>query len=1182
MNNRKRKLFLSVLTVLFVFTLLSFTAGAADNPTFGTFKKNIMWSFDTETKVLTISGKGEMADAGFANYPWYKYCRLDTEKLIIEEGITHIGEYAFDLMSNLKEVKLPESLNTIGKQAFGSTDIEEFSFPEGMTVIPEKVLNYCHSLKRIYIPESVEIIGAEAFRQTGVSDVILPEGLREIGGRAFSGCSGIKNIHFDDKLEKIGTGAFSYCSGLESVTVPDNVTVLGGSAFQECKNLKSIRLSENIEAIGTYTFQDCVSLTEAELPESVKIIGGSAFDGCTALKKVKVNGDINTVDWFAFLNCTALEEINLPDTVTAVGRAAFQNCINIREINLGEGLEMLSDETFYGCTSLEMVNIPSTLKTIGKHAFYKCSSLKEANVPSGVTSIGTYAFAYCSALTELNFPDGEDVEFNIIGCSSLKSVRIPSNVKRLSLHGCSSLETVEIPATVTSIAANGFVNCSSLKEIIIPDTVTEVESVIGLFSGCTSLKRVVLPQCVETIGKNMFADCTSLKEITVSSKITAIGEKAFYNCSSLEKIPIFEDTDMVHSSSFAGTKWYESQPEGFVFLGKTIVGYKGEIPENTALIIPDGTKRIAGNVFSGNSNIISVEIPESVIAIEQRAFYGCTNLSVIRVPNTALRIGNEAFHETAWYNGQTANWIYIGKVLYKYRWHKRDDVTIKINSSVKAIADYAFYDISSFWFEAVIPVNVEYIGRSAFYQPDAMVVDVTVQNVNCVFGSNFSIRGDTAHMTFINSYGLNNNVHNFCKKYSYDYTNLTCKHSYVTKSVIKKAGCTENGEYLEACRYCGVERTYKKSPTGHSFVTAETVNPTCTEPGYMRNVCSLCGELEVIMVTAKGHRNVRKVISPTCEKDGYTAEMCGVCGLENRYNITEATGHAYESVTVPATQEKDGYSATVCTLCGKEDSVTITQVKSVYLSTAEYVYDGSRTAPDISVKDADGQLLEDGTDYVVKYADNREPGIGTASVVFKGNYSGIRKLTYRIIPENVGKIKATATHNTLKLTWPEVTGAAGYYIYTYNSKSEKYTKVAAVTETTHTFRKLKPGKKYTYYIKAYKVSGEETLLSEDYTKISAVTALSAPKNLKATAGKKKVTLSWKKVTSAAGYEIVYSASKSFKNSKKATLSKGSTVKKTVKKLKSGKKYYFKVRAFKTVDGKKAYGAWSTVKSVKVK
>lgn len=1181
MNNRKIKLILTAAVALFVFVMISFTASAAEKPTFGTFKKNIMWSFDTETRVLTISGKGDMPDADYSEYPWIKYYEDDVKTVLIEEGITHIGTSAFQSMINLKVVEFPDSLESIGEKAFYFSGIEEIALPEGITVIPDYALGYCQLLKQVYIPDSVEIIGNYAFYDTAISGVELPSGLREIGNAAFNSCEGIKSIQLGDKLETIKGSVFSYCTGLESIAIPDSVTALGGATFRGCTNLKSVTLSKNIENIGTYLFYGCTGITEIEIPEKVKSIGAMAFVGCTSLKKVKITGDITSIENNAFENCKVLEEINLTDTVAQLGHSAFKSCAKLREVKLGEGLETIYADTFYNCTMLERVNIPSTVKTIGDRAFYKCTSLKEADIPSGVTAIGTSAFSDCSSLTELNFPDGENIKFGIGGCSSLKSIRIPSNVEVLSLKNCASIESIEIPATVTTIAANCFMGCSSLKEVVIPETAA-IESVNSLFSGCTSLERVVLPESVTTIGNNMFAECTSLKEITVNNKITAIGEKAFYKCSSLESFPLFNDTQIIYASSFKGTKWYESKPEGFVFIGNTLIGYNGEIAENTEFVIPEGTECIAADAFSENGNIVSVKIPESVIAIEQRAFYDCANLSSVSVPNTALRIGKEAFHETAWYKNQTGTWVYLGKVLYKYKGSKRDDVSIKITSSIKAIADYAFHDVSSFWFEAEIPVNVEYIGRGAFYQPDAMVVDVTVKNVNCEFGSNSSVKGYYKDLTFLNSYGRDNNVHEFCKKNSYDYTELTCKHSYVTKSVIKKAGCTENGEYLQACKYCGAERTYKKPPVGHSFVTEETVNPTCTEPGYMRNVCSSCGELDVIITSAKGHKTVKKNVAPTCENEGYTSEICGVCGFENKYDLTDPAGHAYQTVTVPATQEKDGYTATVCSFCGKEESVTITQVKTVYLSNSVYTYDGSKVAPDVSVKDTKGNLLEDGTDYLVKYTDNIETGIGTANVIFRGNYSGSKKLTYKILPENVGKIKATATHNSVKLTWSEVSGATGYYIYTYSSSSKKYTRVASATETAYTFSKLKSGKKYTYYVKAYKSSGEEILLSEDYTKASTVTLLSVPVKLKVTAGKKKATLSWKKVSYAEGYEIVFSISKSLKNPKKLIVSKGTTVKKTVGKLSSGKKYYFKIRAFKTVDGKKIYSSYTAVKAVKVK
>ena len=123
---------------------------------------------------------------------------------------------------------------------------------------------------------------------------------------------------------------------------------------------------------------------------------------------------------------------------------------------------------------------------------------------------------------------------------------------------------------------------------------------------------------------------------------------------------------------------------------------------------------------------------------------------------------------------------------------------------------------------------------------------------------------------------------------------------------------------------------------------------------------------------------------------------------------------------------------------------------------------------------------------------------------------------------------------------------------------------------------------YKIRVTAYKTIDSKKVYSTSYTTITTSTAPAKVALSKVSAGSKSATPTWKKVSGASGYEVMYSTSSKFSSSKTATVNKGSSTKTTIKKLTKGKKYYFKVRAYKTFDGKKVYGVWSAVKSVKVK
>ncbi|MCM1393188.1 MAG: fibronectin type III domain-containing protein, partial [Ruminococcus sp.] len=186
---------------------------------------------------------------------------------------------------------------------------------------------------------------------------------------------------------------------------------------------------------------------------------------------------------------------------------------------------------------------------------------------------------------------------------------------------------------------------------------------------------------------------------------------------------------------------------------------------------------------------------------------------------------------------------------------------------------------------------------------------------------------------------------------------------------------------------------------------------------------------------------------------------------------------------------------------------------------------------------------------------------------------------FNIIPANVKNLKATQTTTSVKLTWSKASGATGYRVFKYDGK--KWVKIADTKNTNYTISKLKAGTSYKYAVKAYTTVSKTTYWSSAYTQLSTATKPATP-TLKATAGTKQATLSWNKISGATGYEIYMSTKKDSVYKKVTTIKKNGTVKYTKKSLKKGTTYYFKVRAYKTVDGKTIYGAYSGVKSVKAK
>lgn len=150
---------------------------------------------------------------------------------------------------------------------------------------------------------------------------------------------------------------------------------------------------------------------------------------------------------------------------------------------------------------------------------------------------------------------------------------------------------------------------------------------------------------VVSIDQWAFYACTMLKSVTIPSSVTFIGLSAFQYCENLVNVDIPNSVTTVEGSAFSYTKWYDNLPDGEVYINNTLYRYKGTAPENTQIVVKDGTTRIAGFTFWNQSNIVAIELPQTLTNIEHGAFEGCTQLSNILIPKNVTFIGASAFAE---------------------------------------------------------------------------------------------------------------------------------------------------------------------------------------------------------------------------------------------------------------------------------------------------------------------------------------------------------------------------------------------------------------------------------------------------------------------------------------------------------------------------------------------------------
>lgn len=225
--------------------------------------------------------------------------------------------------------------------------------------------------------------------------------------------------------------------------------------------------------------------------------------------------------------------------------------------------------------------------------------------------------------------------------------------------------------------------------------------------------------------------------------------------------------------------------------------------------------------------------------------------------------------------------------------------------------------------------------------------------------------------------------------------------------------------------------------------------------------------------------------------------------------------------------------------------------------------------------------MYEGTDYKVSYSSNKLPGIAKAKISGMNYYDGSKTLYFYIHPKDTAASKSTVTNSSVKLKWNSSKGADGYEIRQYKSGKFKKIKTVSADKLSYTVKGLKSGTQYKFKVYAYTNTTKKTLYS-DAEAVTVKTKGPKPAAIKKlTSSKKSVTVKWGKVSSAAGYEIQYAKKSNFSDAKtkKVGASKTSA---TISKLKKGKKYYVRIRAYKITGGKKIYSTWSAKKSITVK
>ena len=529
----------------------------------GTCGENLTWSLSADG-VLTVSGSGQMenyskskTDGRTMTAPWSDFSAA-IRKVIVEPGVTSIGECAFYNCKSITDISLPDGLTGIGFEAF-----------YGCTALAGDLI----------FPDSLTSIGSAAFYDcTGLTGtLIFPASLTEILPSAFLGCTGLDKLvlflgNAPQETEQVfvsGTTVYyrSGTSGWPSDSgwcgyplkeVPGDTVAIGLCGAEDGGEDLVWRMGQDgtLTVSGSGTMADYSGTTatpwsrysgsiyKVKVESGVTSIGSHAFNGCAAMTAVSLPDGLTSIGYAAFENCTALTgELSLPKSLTSIGIRAFMNCTALSgELVLPDGVRTIAEESFCGCSGLTgTLRIPSGVSEIRSGAFMGCTGLSKLILPDTINTIRDHAFYECTGLSELILPRpviSANIEGSaFFGCTGLRgTLTIPKNVrlKGGAFAGCTG---------ITAFAAEDYYSVDDSGALY-------EDSTLCAFPAGAPLETYTVRDGTTVIGKSAFSGCCDLDTVIVPATVQRIDENAFGHMLQLRSVYFYGDFPQTRSTYF--------------------------------------------------------------------------------------------------------------------------------------------------------------------------------------------------------------------------------------------------------------------------------------------------------------------------------------------------------------------------------------------------------------------------------------------------------------------------------------------------------------------------------------------------------------------------------------------------------------------------------------------------------
>ena len=627
---------------------------------------NLTWTLNSDG-VLSISGVGAMADYDYSTNraPWYEH-RDSVLVAAIDNGVTNIGDYAFNECRQMMIVFIPDTVTSFGESAFSVCDcLTSISIPNSVTEIGEGCFFSCMSLTELTIPASVTSIGSDAFNWSWNLEAIHVDAANP----AYSSEDGVlfnkaktNLIRYPEgkggsytvpqSVTTIAESAFCECVGLSEIVFPDRLTSIGDSAFYEC-NLSSLELPNSLTHIGEFAFGLCYGLTEVTIPAGVTTIGNNPFFYCENLTNLIVDqansyfaaedGVLYNKAKTELLSCLSSKKgtLIIPDGVTVIGENAFFECSGLTSIEIPLSVIRIDNNAFRGRTGLTKVYYPGT------EAQWNQITIGESNAPLISASIlynsDIIASGTCGAQgNNLIWTLLSDGALTVSGDGAMADYSFENSAPWFEYRD--SIIAVVIESGVTNIGSMSFSSCNHLESVGMPDSVTHIG--IYAFAWCQSLTEMALPDHLNYIGESAFDSCRGLQSVTLPGSLTVLGRGAFAYAG-LTEVKVQSGTETVDHY------FYEPDNQGQPRL------YRVALPKNTTVgempflesalptnmhpdfTTPSALTTIDQEAFFGTAASF-IWLADGVTSIGDGAFAGCEGLRFIRIPRQCTSIGTDA------------------------------------------------------------------------------------------------------------------------------------------------------------------------------------------------------------------------------------------------------------------------------------------------------------------------------------------------------------------------------------------------------------------------------------------------------------------------------------------------------------------------------------------------------------